>query len=384
MVCVSTLEDPNSSLVATALTPVAASVELIDPSNQEPGFQIDCGTKLVGGHSLGYPKQSMRLYFRDEYGPSKLQYPLYANKQEFAQQSGTTEFDQLHLRSGSHDSIFYLGADNQPPSNAQYIRNRWIQDTMFRMGHLSTRGRFVQVYLNGNYHGLYHLQERPTRSYLASYLGGDKADYAYVNSAVSDDLDVWAQVKASLGDWDTAQSWIDMDSLIDYQLLSYYAGNDWDWLKNRNWMAAGPRIPGAGGWKFFPWDSDISFISETANNTDPNSLSRTNNPMNAPDGVFTDLRIYPEFLERVHERAQLHFYGDGLLTPSKIIESYQQLADEIEPSLVAETARWGNEAGANWRPDTDWQPEKTRLLESFFVNRTQIVLGQLQAEGLLP
>ena len=147
-------------------------------------------------------------------------------------------------------------------------------------------------------------------------------------------------------------------------------------------MAAGPRSSGRGGWKFFPWDSDISFVHEDANNTDPTSLSRTRNPLNAPDGAFTGLRIHPEFLARVNQRIKTHFFSNGVLTPENVIETYTQIANSIREPLLIESARWGNISNKNWTIETDWQPELTRLTESYFVGRTQTVLEQLEAEGL--
>ena len=46
---------------------------------------------------------------------------------------------------------------------------------------------------------------------------------------------------------------IDVVNLADYMLLSYYSGNTWDWNPTQNWMAGGPKTPGAGGWKFYNW-----------------------------------------------------------------------------------------------------------------------------------
>ena len=131
-------------------------------------------------------------------------------------------------------------------------------------------------------------------------------------------------------------------------------------------MAAGPRDEGKGGWKFFRWDSDLIFIHEDANNTDPATLSRTNNPLNAPDGVFTDLRVHPEFLARVNERIKEHFLSDGVLTPSKVIQTYRENADVVKKPLLLESARWGNINNLNWSIESDWLPEFNRLTGAFF------------------
>jgi hypothetical protein len=376
-------------------TKVAVAVEFHDPTGAEPGFSITAGAKLVGSHSLyAYPKNNIRLFFQAGFGPTKLRYPLYAACCTTAEHTPAEAFDELTLRSGAHDSIFYLGAHQQPFGNGQYIRNRFMQETQRRMGAMSTDGRFVQVFLNRDYFGHFDLQEQPDASFLAAYLGGDKDDYGAVNAAIDGDLDVWAMVKASTASWAAASAFIDIDDLIDFQLLHYVAGNDWDWHTHQNWRAAGPRVapvvPEGGGqapepgWRFFAWDSDITFLDPFVDITNPDGFSRTGNPINPPDGVFTDLRAHPEFQARVAERAALHFGPGGALTDAAMQAAYAEVAIRVELSLIAESARWGDYSGLDWTLDADWIPERDRILDSFLNGRAARVEAQLRAQGILP
>jgi len=69
------------------------SVELIDP-NGESGFQINAGIRIRGGNSAKNkenPKHAFRLFFRDEYGASKLEYPLFGDQ-------GAQKFYCIYLR----------------------------------------------------------------------------------------------------------------------------------------------------------------------------------------------------------------------------------------------------------------------------------------------
>lgn len=367
---------------------VAVAVELFDPAGAEPGFAITAGAKLVGAHSLGaYPKNNIRLYFEQAFGPTKLRYPLYAACCADGSDAPVATFDQLTLRSGAHDSAFYLGADQQPWGNGQYVRNRFFQEAQRRMGQASTNGRYVQVFIDRAYAGQFDLQEQPDASYLAERFGGDKAAYADVNGAVLGDLDVWASVQAATASWATAQAWIDIDSLIDYQLLMYVAGNDWDWLTHQNWLAAGPRaVPAPTGerWRFFAWDCDITLLDPLVDVTDPSAISRTGWPMDPPDGVFTALRAFPEFRARVAERAALHFAPGGALSDEVMRDAYDDVAGRIELAVVAESARWGDWAGVDWTRDGDWAPERARITGEFFDGRAARVVAQLRARGILP
>ncbi|MGI9239919.1 MAG: lamin tail domain-containing protein, partial [Verrucomicrobiales bacterium] len=347
------------------------SIEFIDPSGGEPGFQVDCGIKRVGGHSLGaYPKNNMRLYFRSEYGKSKLSYPLFDGQP--LSDGATSEFDRLHLRSGSHDTVFYLA--NSQPRDASYTRNRWIGDMQKLMGHETMHGRWCHVYIDGTYHGHYQLMERASSGYFSAYFGGSKDDWAYVNKGTDPDVAAWNTVKSQASSsYANATSWVDLENLVDYMLLNYYCGNTWDWNPTQNWMAGGSREADHGGWKFFGWDSDIIF-----QNVRNNNLGK-----NVPDGLFNSVKNYPEMKVMIRDKIYQHFFHGGLLTPSKVAETYAFRMDQIRPTLVAETARW-QPNNFLWDIDGEWQAAWDSLNSSFFPQRTGIVLDQFRSSGLYP
>ena len=170
--------------------------------------------------------------------------------------------------------------------DAQYVRNRWVSDMEMVMGHTSIHGRFVHCYLNGAYHGLYHVHERPMHNYLDKYFGGDSEDYHYTNSgrngsnhgAGDDWNDAWREVKSAASTGGIkSRDWINWANLADNQLLYFYCGNDWDWTARHNWMAAGPKYPGRGGWRFYSWDCDVMLYDVEVNNLN----------LGAPDGIFS-------------------------------------------------------------------------------------------------
>jgi hypothetical protein len=99
----------------------------------------------------------------------KLRYPLFEGFDNGIEP--VREFDQLNLRTGSHDMV----------QRGFYMSNRLTDDTMLEMGNLNPHGRFVHLYLNGDYWGMYHLRERWNADMLANYLGGAKADYEPIN-----------------------------------------------------------------------------------------------------------------------------------------------------------------------------------------------------------
>ncbi|MFT5108786.1 MAG: hypothetical protein ACI9UA_004430, partial [Pseudoalteromonas tetraodonis] len=365
------------------------SIEFFSNDGSEPGFQIDAGIKIVGGASTGSQKNNWRLYFRSEYGNSKLRYPLFANEPYTAEDND--EFDLLQLRGGSHDNFYWMAIPTNQSNGAYrsgdalYVRNRWVSDVEMLMGHTSLHGRYVHCYFNGTYHGLYHLHERPMHHYLDKYMGGDAEDYHYTNSGRTGSdhgggdswSNAWAQVKsAASAGGQASRDWINWASLADNQLLYYYCGNDWDWTTQHNWMAAGPKNPGEGGWRFYSWDCDVMLYDVTANNLD----------QNAPDGVFGSLMGDADFKVFFRDRIYKYCFHAGLLTAGGLTPSFEYRMNEISEALVPETARWQPTSADSlpWDRDGEWEDEWDYVTDTYFAQRTDILLDQLRARGWYP
>ncbi len=265
------------------LTEREVTFEWIPPDG--PSTSVRSGGKKVGNASVYYAKFNIRLYFRADYGTPKLELDLF---RDFATGVPPADrHDALNLRSGSHDSVFYL------LEQGQYLRNRWMDETQLEMGHIAPHGRYGHVYLDGSYHGVFHFRERFNAAFLAEYLGGQEEDYEAINGdSVTDGTGAaWAQVVANSYDYEAVQAWLDVDNLLDYMVLNYYAANSWDWLSWHNWMAAGPIEPDQGGFVFHSSDSDICLVYEHTTNI---------LYIGGPDDVFFHLLAegHPDFLVR--------------------------------------------------------------------------------------
>ena len=366
-----------------------ASLELFDPAAQEEGFQIDCGVSATGTTSLGSPKLGMAAKFRADYGRSKLRYPVFA-RGSMAPAGAAIEFKELRLRGHSHDTFYWLGTAENPPTpygnppvnrsgDAQLTRNPWIDEMQFLMGQPGKHGRQVHLFLNGAYHGIYHLHEHADDDYMASYYPGGSTDFHYSASALSGSdhaagdtwREPWTALKASLKTYSQAVRWVDMTNLCDYMILSFFAGNDWDWDAQHNWSAAGPKLPDQGGWKFFEQDSDIILQDVNADCTDHD----------APDGIFTALMVHADFRSLFRDRVYQHCFNDGALTPATAGALYEARMNEITNAIIAETARWqpSSSVGAlPWDRNQEWTTEWKYMRETFFPQRNARLIQQLR------
>jgi len=336
----------------------ATSVEFINPDGTQ-GFQIDAGVEHYGGHSLNSTKKNMRLSFKSIYGDSKLNYNLFDDA------NATDEFDQFLLRTGSHDNWFWTHPAGQ---GGVYFRNQWAFERQLEMGHLAPRGRYVQVFINGKYEGLHNLMERPNSDFMSSYLGGSDEDYDALNAgaAIDGDKAAWNSMVAAINarDWNRLQQYMDVENYVDYMLLEFYSGNDWDWNHSQNWAAATQRT-GGDGYMFFAWDSDVKLRTTPTANV----VNR-----GGPGDLWAKISRIPEFRLLLADRVQKHFFHNGLFTPDQVNQQIAALADATELPVIAETARWSSRYTPDtWRGYVDW------IQDRFVPNRTRRVLSQLSS-----
>ncbi len=364
---------PTLSLVTAESISVdgefATSAELIF-ADGSVGFQVDAGVEVFGGTAVSFPKRSMRLSFKNQYGPSSFKYDLFGDA------DGVTEFDQLILRAGSQDTPFWDGAEGP----GVYIRNRWTNDRQLDMGQPAPRGRFVQLYLNGEYWGQYQLMERPNAAFMASNFGGDKSDYDVLNAGTPTDGDTvaWNALLDALGEgYDEVKKYLDVVNYADYILLEFFGGNTIDWRSASNWMAGRRREPGAG-FQFFAWDSDI--VLRTGADSD---IVNFGGPgfLGTRDG---GVQQYPEFRRLLAERAQLYFFDDGLFTDERLRSQIDELQTRLEVSIIADTARWGSGlyTPETWRTGMEWIKDTYAPVDG--PSRSATVIEQMRHAGLFP
>jgi len=286
----------------------------------------------------------------------------------------------------------------------QYIQDSWAKTTQLDMGYPSGHERFVHLYINGLYWGLYNLTEQYDEDYMESYLGGDKTQYDVIKeqqtTPTAGTMVAWnsllSQVQTAniatninyqklLGrnaDGTVNSSYInllDVDNYIDYMLINYYLGNQ-DWDKN-NWTVGRNFFTNTVGFKFFCWDAETTM---TAIGTNLVSASATSGN---PTAFMQYMKKNSDFLVTMADHIQKQMINDGGgLTPKVVAERYNKLADEIDMAIIDESARWGdwyNNTGP-YTKNGHWLPRKNALLTSYFPYRTDTVVKQLRNAGLFP
>jgi hypothetical protein len=371
-------------------------------SRDSINFQADCGLRIHGGHSRRVektPKHSFRVIFRSEYGPAKLDYPLFGK-------NASSSFNTLILRAGFGNMWTHHSASER--KIAQHIRDIWGKEAQLDMMQPSGHGNYVHLYLNGIYWGIYNPTERIDNDFAANYLGGNKEDYDVikdygevvdgnnnawktmmnlVNNGLSDNANYMRIQGKNIDGSDNPNypPYLDIDNFIDYMLINFYGAN-WDW-DHHNWIAVRNRMDPGKGFRFFSWDAE-HILEDVKSN-----ILSENNP-NCPSRIFQQLCQNRLFKRKFADRVQLHFFNDGALTASSGIKRWLKLADQIDTAIIAESARWGDyrrdvhpwRAGGPFELYTQqhWLAEKSFMINTYFPDRAETFITQLKNAGLFP
>ena len=338
-----------------------ASVEFI---NFEAGStQMDIGMARYGNRFTDFTKRSIRLNFRSQYGPAKLRFPIF-DGHEYETIPPADQFDSIDLRSGNHDM----------QARGAYMSNRFTDDTMLDMGNIAPHGRFVHVYLNGQYWGQYHLRERWNAAMFSEYFGGERENYEAINAnntggdflpgIVYDGTGrFWNRTPALINrpnPFAATRRYIDIPNLIDFMIL-WASGNS-----ESEFRAAGA-VQLAVPFKFFLKDADGWLRSAS------NSITHR-----GPLGLMARLRqeAHPDYEMLLADRIHKHFFNDGAFTPGNCISRLQARVDEIEVSFLAESARWNMQT-----PTSCYQ---TNLIRNSLRRLSRDMVAKYRAAGLYP
>ena len=302
------------------------SAEWIYPDGR-PGVQINAGLRVHGsdwmrpryrrggGVWTGDNKFAFRLYFRDQYGESRLNFPLFPLGQE--------SFKSVVLRAGHNDRT--------NPFLKDELMRRLLQD----MGHVSSTGDMANLFINGEYKGYFNPCEHISDSFCQDWYDSDLPWDVMTMSGIRDGTTGrWNNMmrlgaNGSLVDeanYDEMASLLDVTNFVDYLVLRLWSG-DWDWPQN-NWSAASERSP-AGRWRFFVWDAEGAMFPDRFETV---FFDQMNTHPNANSSLYRALKVNPRFRQLFGDRVYRHFYNDGALTQGRMQQRFDELAETL--SLV--------------------------------------------------
>ena len=394
-------------------------VEQIDPKDASNGFSTAAGIRIRGAFSRKpqYPKHSLRLFFRNDYGDGPLEFPLFGDE-------GASKFKKVDLRTSQN----YAWANGD--SGDTFVHEVFSRDSQRDMGDLYTRSRFYNLFINGHYWGLYQTQERGDDDFAETYNGGDADMYdviktsqpGYVTGASEGTVDAWYAL------WDMAVNegfsgvysnnyykamglnpdgsrnpeypvYLNPTNLMDYMLCSHYVV-DSDTPSSRsnfpnNLYAVRDRDDNdeglnSQGFYYLRHDAEHSMGVNTSYSKyshDPTGYGTTEqSSVFAKKENFNPAELHyklcdnPEYKMAFADRFYKHCLAPGgALTAEKSRERFQSRMAEIDDVVVCEAARWATKSQTRqtWLNACDGRLD-------FIDKRTSYMLAQYRARGWYP
>ena len=327
--------------------------------NDNSGINQQLGLRTHGKQSRWRSQKGLSLYAREEYGKKRIKY-------KFFDEIPMEKFKRLSLRP-------FASAWNGSGSK-DYICNRIAQhlDVEF------TASRPAVLFINGEYFGIYYVQEKPDEHYLEDHFDIDEEEINLIKDWITIDygsannynaLYNW-MLQADLSDdeqYAYATEHIDIDNFIDYYVFELFAANvDWPSTNTRFWQ----HLDGKWRWIFFDGDACLEvqnfdvFANATyeGDDTYPSSRKAT--------------LFFRRLLENDHFKVQFSSRFNQLVHSTLSYQNTKPYFDYIKATLTNEVPNQSHRFGSPSAYST-WLYYSMRVINEFLMERPETILDAL-------
>ena len=359
-----------------------AYIQLFDGAD-EPAWESACGIRVKGNASRLYPQRSFNIYFREDYGMKNLRYELFPGNCSADGMSIYT-YKSFSLRNGGNDTM------------GLKFRGALIQDLLSDMRFSTLHSMPAVAYLNGEYYGVFSLEEKYGSRYVREHYGVDSDNVIIIKDDAVDegndgDYDLFSELMSVYGGRDAdltdPETWekfcgtVDVQSMADYYAAEIYIANiDWsEYYNSQLWRSRTDDGTEYGDtrWRWMLYDTEYStgqylLVSKEKLWYPPDSTSAAHDSFGdalqrCP--VFAKAIRNPEFRALFAE--SMHKVAEEYMEPSRavaMLEEYYEL-----------WSRWYPDFAARFGADMDTIRQDYEILKDFFLTRPGYILPIVDA-----
>ena len=326
-------------------------------------FSIPCSLACFGGNTRFHAKKSYALRFKNEYGASKLVYPVFENRDN-------SVYDSLVLRTGSNDW------------NVAYMRDILTTSLIDEYTDVDVQAyKICVVYINGNYWGLYNLREKINAAYFnekyniskesvniaridGNVTAGSKKGYNDLRSYVNTNGATSANAYKYIGEH------LNLAEFCDYWIAEAYTTNN-DILNCRFWNS---KEYDGGRWHYIAYDFDYAWYNVNINYY-TRYLTRSTGIGDGYDyenvlsrNLFKNSDFRKLWLER------LSYNVANTWNTKNVLNRIDEIQKVLEPEMARNCSRW-NLSKSKWESNVNDLRTYAKKRMGIMLNQTKSFFG---------
>lgn len=328
------------------------------------GTCFPCGIRVNGASTLLARQKSLSIFLRGGYGVSQSNYPFFP-------ESDVSVYHSLSIRNSGQDR------------ERARMRDSLFAKAVKGLNIETVETRPVIAYINGQYWGIYDLNENQNEDYMATHydvdpnavdiirrnetrLAGQKSDMKRIRDyAVGTDL-------SDNTKFQQFSEWVDVDYFTDYLIAQSYFANG-DMFNQKYWRSQDYSVK----WRPVFYDLDLAFsASNPTRNILPSYFKTEGVP--SQDGSLTNMDIFcglrknAAWCEHFCERYVYVVYN--ILTPERMTGILDAYAAQLEPEMDRHIKKWGDPSSLSaWKKNVE-------SLRSCILERRDYALKALKSE----
>ena len=283
----------------------------------------DCGMRTQGAYSRADYQKSFRFYARDEYGPKNFKYTFFDDAyQENGSGKQLTKFKKLVMRNGGNDT------------NYTKFKDTYLQSLVADRSFDTQEGRPCVLFIDGEYWGLYTLQEDYDDHYYEENYDVDADEVVVykkgeIDEGLEEDIELFNQLRtfaknndlSKAANYQKISEMLDLQSFADYMAAEIYINNE-DWPGNnysmwrtRNVDESNPYADGRWRMNFYDTEMGVDHYGNYSTKYNRNNLNNIkNNSWDDMPVIFNALLRNNEFkkmfVNAIMDMANINFAYD--------------------------------------------------------------------------
>lgn len=323
-------------------------------------YEQNCGVRITGNATRYFPQKSLRLYSRRNYEDDYFEFPFWGN-------GSPEKTKSMILRNGGNDNLKTMFAD------------LFVQNIAANTNVTCLKSKPVNLFINGNYWGIYFLQQRIDQCTLAENKGCSEKKITILDApqgtlkdgSQKEAENYWKLIEEVSAHPSNPENEIlmeeniNMNSFIDYIIIETFIGNS-DWPANNcTWYKED-----GGKWEWIVYDSDVSMAYNGIDMVNENHLQHLYETNTITSKLYRAMLDSEKYKSRFFSRAEEMM--NTTFSESNLKSEYLRSQELISNDMHWQISRW-----RTIRSLEVWQENCTNNL-SFLLLRREVFINQLK------